>query len=101
MNKLTYIYFSQIKTETDNGWIFSSLSNIYSTEVDYTDNDINQVKNDGIIASVYVCPSVSLELFYRKYKKIQQIAASIGGIFSSLTIFSFRIVSYIILFNFT
>ena len=94
MNKLTYIYFSQIKTETDNGWIFSSLSNIYSTEVDYTDNDINQVKNDGIIASVYVCPSVSLELFYRKYKKIQQIAASIGGIFSSLTIFSSVVINF-------
>ena len=98
LNKLTYIYFSQIKTETDNGWIFTSNSIIYSTEVDYTETDINKVKIDGIIASVYVCASPSLELFYRRYKKIQEIAGSIGGIFTAFYIICSSIVKYFFTF---
>ena len=85
INKLIYIYFSQIKLVTDNGLMFSSTSDIFSTEEDYFQNDFNLIKNDGIISTIYVCPSPSLETFYRKYIRIQEIAATIGGIFTALS----------------
>ena len=100
INKITYIYFSQIQTETDNGWIIPSISNIYSTELDYIENDISKVKNDGIIASIYVCPSPSLEVFFRKYQKIQEIAASIGGTFSAFNLFFSIILRYFAKYQF-
>ena len=94
INKLTYIYFSQIKTETNSGWIFPSKSFIYSTEVDYTESDINSIKNDGIIATIYVCPSDDLKYYLRKYTKIQNIAASVGGMFNGLHLIATFIIKY-------
>ena len=94
INKITYIYFSQIKTETNSGWIFPSKSLVYSTEVDYTQSDINIVKNDGIIATIYVCPSDDLKYYLRKYTKIQNIAASVGGMFNGLYLIATYIIKY-------
>ena len=92
VNKIIYIYFSQIKTETNSGWIFPSKSLFYSTEVDYTESDFNNVKNDGIISTIYICPSDDFKYYLRKYAKIQDVAASVGGLFSGLSL----IVSFII-----
>ena len=94
INKLTYIYFSQIKIETNSGWIFPSKSFLYSSEFDYTENDINLIKNDGIIATFYVCPSDDLKYYLRKYIKIQDIAASVGGMFNGLCLITSYIIKY-------
>ena len=32
-----------------------------------------------------VCPSFNIDKYYRRYSKIQEIGASIGGLYSGLT----------------
>ena len=41
-----------------------------------------------------VCPSFNIDKYYRRYIKIQEIGASIGGLYSGLTIISVILSSY-------
>ena len=100
LNKISYLYFSQIQTETDNGWFFPSKSNIFSTEFDYGEYDMNKGKDDGIFITVYVCPSPTLEVFFRKYTKIQEITALIGGLFTASYFLFFVIIKYFTIYKY-
>ncbi len=88
MNKQLYIYFSSLEINSEKDLIFSSKISESSTKHDYTFTDIVSVLDDGIISSVMVCPSFNIDKYYRRYIKIQEIGASIGGFYSVLNIIS-------------
>ena len=66
---------------------FPSKTHLYCTEVDYTKSDINNIKNDSIIFTIYVCPSDDLKYYLRKYTNI---AVSFDGMFSLITFIIIR-----------
>ena len=94
MNKQMYIYFSPLEIYSEKDIIFSNKIVQTSTKHDYTITDIISVLDDGIISSIMVCPSFNIDKYYRRYIKIQEIGASIGGFYSVLNIFSIIISSY-------
>ncbi len=94
MNKQLYIYFSSLEIYSENNIIFSNRKKETSTKQDTTITDIISVLDDGVISSVMVCPSFSIEKYYRKYIKIQEIGASIGGLYSGLSLIVVIIYSY-------
>ena len=94
MNKQLYIYFSSLEIYSENNIIFSNRKKETSTKQDTTITDIISVLDDGVISSVMVCPSFSIEKYYRKYIKIQEIGASIGGLYSGLSLIIVIIYSY-------
>ncbi len=93
MNKQLYIYFSSLEINSEKDIIFSNKISEGSTKHDYTFSDIVSVLDDGIISSVMVCPSFNIDKYYRRYIKIQEIGASIGGFYSVLNIISIIISS--------
>ena len=93
MNKQQYIYFSSLEINSEKDIIFSNKISEGSTKHDYTFSDIVSVLDDGIISSVMVCPSFNIDKYYRRYIKIQEIGASIGGFYSVLNIISIIISS--------
>ena len=94
MNKKMYIYFSPLEIHSENNIIFSNEKKEISTKHDITTSDIISVLEDGIVSSIMVCPSFNIDKYYRRYIKIQEIGASIGGLYSGLTIISVILSSY-------
>ena len=94
MNKQLFIYFSPLEIYSEKDLIFSNQILEHSTKHDYSLNDIVTVLDDGIISSIMVCPSFTVEKYYRRYIKIQEIGASIGGFYSVLNIFVILISSF-------
>jgi hypothetical protein len=80
MNKQLYIYFSSQEIYSENNIVFSNQKKETSSKHDTTITDIISVLDDGIISSVIVCPSFSIDKYYRRYIKIQEIGASIRGL---------------------
>ena len=94
MNKQLFIYFSSLEIYSENNIVFSNKKKETSSKHDSTITDIISVLDDGIISSVMVCPSFSIDKYYRKYIKIQEIGASIGGLYSGLSLIVVIIYSY-------
>ena len=94
MNKKMYIYFSPLEIHSENNIIFSNKNKKISSKHDVTTTDIISVLDNGIISSIMVCPSFTVEKYYRRYIKIQEIGASIGGFYSGLNIFIILISSF-------
>ena len=94
MNKQLYIYFSSQEIYSENNIVFSNQKKETSSKHDTTITDIISVLDDGIISSVIVCPSFSIDKYYRRYIKIQEIGASIGGLYSGLSLIILIIYSY-------
>ena len=67
---------------SENNIIFSNEKKEMSTKHDVTTTDIISVLENGIVSSIMVCPSFSVDKYYRRYIKIQEIGASIGGLYS-------------------
>ena len=94
MNKKMYLYFSPLEIYSENNIIFSNEKKEMSTKHDVTTTDIISVLENGIVSSIMVCPSFTVDKYYRRYIKIQEIGASIGGLYSGLTIISIILSSY-------
>ena len=94
MNKKMYLYFSPLEIYSENNIIFSNEKKEMSTKHDVTTTDIISVLENGIVSSIMVCPSFTVDKYYRRYIKIQEIGASIGGLYSGLTIISVILSSY-------
>ncbi len=94
MNKQLYIYFSALEIYSENNILFSNKNTKKSTKHDITTTDINSVLKDGIISSIMICPSFTVEKFYRKYIKIQEIGATFGGLYSGLGILAVLLSTY-------
>ena len=94
MNKQLFIYFSALEIYSENNILFSNKNTKKSTKHDITTTDIISVLNDGVISSIMICPSFTVEKFYRKYIKIQEIGASIGGLYSGLGILAILLSTY-------
>ena len=86
MNKKMYIYFSPLEIHSENNIIFSNQNTEIATKHDITTTDIISVLDNGIISSIMVCPSFTVDKYYRRYIKIQEIGASIGGLYSGLSV---------------
>ena len=94
MNKEIYFYFSSLEIHSENNIIFSNEKKEISTKHDETTSDIISVLENGIVSSIMVYPSFNIDKYYRRYIKIQEIGASIGGLYSCLTIISVILSSY-------
>ena len=94
MNKQLYIYFSLLEIYSENNIIFANQKKEKSSKHDNTIVDIISVLDDGIITSVMVCPSFNIDKYYRRYIKIQEIGASIGGLYSGLTMIAIILSNY-------
>jgi hypothetical protein len=94
MNKQLYIYFSLLEIYSENNIIFSNQKKEKSSKHDNTITDIISILDDGIISSVIVCPSFNVDKYYRRYIKIQEIGASIGGLYSGLSMIAVILFSY-------
>ena len=94
MNKQLYIYFSLLEIYSENNIIFSNQKKEKSSKHDNTITDIISILDDGIISSVIVCPSFNVDKYYRRYIKIQEIGASIGGLYSGLSMIAIILSSY-------
>ena len=94
MNKQLYIYFSPLEIHSENNLVFSNKNNMIATKHDSTTIDIISALNDGVISSIMLCPSFTVDKYYRKYIKIQEIGASIGGLYSGLSILAILLSTY-------
>ena len=94
MNKKIDIHFSSLEIHSENNIIFSNEKKEIATKHDVTTTDIISVLENGIVSSIMVCPSFTVDKYYRRYIKIQEIGASIGGLYSGLTIISVILSSY-------
>ena len=94
MNKKMYVFFSPLQIFSENNILFSNEKKEISTKHDITTTDIISVLDNGIISSIMVCPSFTVDKYYRRYIKIQEIGASIGGLYSGLSIISFLLTAF-------
>ena len=94
MNKKMYVFFSPLQIFSENNILFSNEKKETSTKHDITTTDIISVLDNGIISSIMVCPSFTVDKYYRRYIKIQEIGASIGGLYSGLSIISFLLTAF-------
>ena len=94
MNKKIDIHFSSLEIHSENNIIFSIEKKEISTKHDVTTTDFISVLENGILSSIMIYPSFNVEKYYRRYIKIQEIGASIGGLYSGLTIISVILSSY-------
>ena len=53
-----------------------------------------------MVNMIYVCPSPTLEVFFRKYTKIQEITALIGGLFTASYFLFFVIIKYFTIYKY-
>ena len=94
MNKQMYIYFSLLEIYSKNNIILWGEKKETATKYDFSSSDIISILEDGIISSIMVCPSFNIDKYYRKYIKVQEIGASIGGLYNSLKMILIILFSY-------
>ena len=94
LNKQKYIYFSTLEMYSENNIIFRSRKKEISTKHDVTNTDIISSIDGDILGSIMVCPSFTTQKYYRSYIKIQEIGASIGGLYSLLKVIAYILFSF-------
>ncbi len=94
LNKQRYIYFSTLEMYSENNIIFRNIKKEISTRHVVTDTDIISSINDERLGTIFVCPSFNIQKYYRSYIKIQEIGASIGGLYSLLKLFTYILFSF-------
>ena len=94
LNKQRYIYFSTLEMYSENNIVFSNRKKEISTKHDLTNTDITRSIDNQTLGSIMVCPSFNRQKYYRSYIKIQEIGASVGGIYSLLKVFACILFSF-------
>lgn len=92
--KRFYIYFKHIDYFTDTGIMMKSIEKLSFSQFDFLETNLDLVKSSLMkFAQISMYTSGSDVIYQRSYQKVQQTFASMGGIFSALTIISSFIVS--------
>lgn len=86
LNKVVYSFFMPVYFYSENNIIFSNTKNEKAIKNDKHTTDINLSTENGVLYTIYICPSFNVDKYYRRYVKIQEIGASTGGFWSGLSI---------------
>ena len=81
INKIIYSYFNHIYIYSDNGIIFPIKKKEKSIKEESIIRDINLVRDEGIVYTLYLCPSDTVEKYKRSYIKIHNIGSTVAGIY--------------------
>lgn len=80
--KWNFFRIKNIEIETDNGYVLEEISNSNSFQLDSIRNDIS-LDTDRIMALTLESPKVS-EKYSRRYVKVQDLVANVGGLIKSI-----------------
>lgn len=100
LNKFVYHYFNELFFHSENNILFSNQNTNFAFKSEMTRSDINFAETDGIVYTIYVCPSLNIEHYYRRYIKIQEIGASLGGLWSLISLIIVILISFVQLKHF-
>ena len=90
VNKIIYSYFNPIFVYTDSNIIFPIKTIKKSFKEEIVIRDINTLTENGIVFTVYLCPSDTVEKYKRSYIKIHNIGSYVAGVYFILhSLFSF------------
>ncbi len=82
LNKQIYTYFNSLDFSSNDNLIFDKYYKKKTIiKLDETKNDIIYQNEDKFLSTIYVCSSMNKEKIQRRYIKIQEVGASIYGIF--------------------
>jgi hypothetical protein len=84
VSKFVDIYFKNVTVHTDDGLIFKTRDSVSSIVYDYYREQFNTTKSD-IILDFYLNSSNNFLTYSRIYMKIQDLAATIGGLLKAMT----------------
>ena len=83
--KRIYIYLEHIKYVIDNGFIFTHNNYKYFHRYNSIKIDTN-IYDTPVIATLSIMNSINTSIFYKKYTKIQDYLATIGGIIKVISL---------------
>ena len=93
ISKSLWTNFNKLQVETDNGILFDSNKHEYAFKYEKINNDIKLDISNSIIEFGLIM-SMSEDIFYRSYIKIQGICANIGGILNGMNIVGLLVLSF-------
>ena len=94
LNKYIYTYFGGLDFASNENIIFDNFKKKNVIKLVNTFNDINLIDNNKqFLSTIYVCSAMSKEIIQRRYIKIQEVGASVSGIFCIQCV-----IAYIILY---
>ena len=79
-------YFNQVTVYSDNGILFDSIKESIAFKYDQNTYDVKANNQDGKLVEFSIISSRNDEKYYRSYIKIQDVFATVGGIFNGLII---------------
>jgi hypothetical protein len=94
MFKVLNFFLRNHRLESDNNFIYSSLSNYSSVSFDYLEVDQDSIDATGTLMEIRFYPSQSKTVYHRSYTKLPSVLANIGGM-SQLMVIGFRIINMI------
>ena len=94
LNKYIYTYFGGLDFSSNENIIFDNFNKKNVIKLVNTYNDVNLINNNTqYLSTIYVCSAMTKEIIQRRYIKIQEVGASVSGIFCIQCV-----VAYIILY---
>ena len=94
LNKHIYTYFGRLDFSSNENIIFDNFNKKKVIKLVNTYNDVNIIdSNTQYLSTIYVCSAMTKEKIQRRYIKIQEVGASVSGIFCIQCV-----VAYIILY---
>ena len=91
------IWFKEIEIQTDQGWIIQSYNTTAKNTIDKVEETVIKKPGTMTLFSHQIINSVWKDVYLRSYIKIQDVAASIGGILNIVAILMKIVNSYLIL----
>jgi len=88
---INHLNFNPLKLNTHTGLIMNSNSELNSFNFDVNEKLTTKEENTGIYGSFYFWIQNQMNIYDRKYQKIQDVSASVSGINKLLTIIGFFI----------
>ena len=90
VNKIIYSYFNPVFIYTDSNVLFPMKTIKKSFKEEIIIRDINVFTQNGIVFTIYLCPSDTVEKYKRSYIKIHNIGSYVAGVYFILhSLFSF------------
>ena len=83
LNKQIYTYFGSLDFLSYENFLFDNYKKKSVIKMDHSINDIllNSENDNNILATIYVCSSMTKEKIERRYIKIQEVGSRVYGIF--------------------
>ena len=82
INKQIYTYFNSLDFSSNDNLIFDKFFKKKTIiKLDETKNDIIYHNDNKFLSTIYICSSMNKEKIQRRYIKIQEVGASVYGIF--------------------